>query len=376
MVKGTWRSRRNADLFNHVYNQSIERPVKVVVFDTETIGLNADIDRVIQFSAQTYELRNGVITKTDEYDQYINPEMHIPEAASAVNGITDEFIRDYPTEAEVFERIYNTLATADAWSGHNVTFDIKFMDAMYQRYGKRFQPTVVLDTLQAARDLIDKTSVENFKLATLAVFYGADKDLTFHNSMDDVTATARILEIFLEEYHNRSASESTAEDSPTTLEDMLSKIQNAAPAAPAKVLHVPKVQFMSDFTIWRKDPNKGMQRTYVYTDCGTFYFDRRQFVWGYKEDSMKYPFDEIDMEAFVLACYRWAGCADENEFRHYQPPKKGEKAKSFGNPADYMFKSGKYAGEKIRDIYKKDPDFIRWCAERMEVASKYLESIA
>ncbi|MDE7249653.1 MAG: 3'-5' exonuclease, partial [Lachnospiraceae bacterium] len=68
-----------------------------VVFDLETTGISCRIDRVVEISA--IKVENGQIT--GEFTSLVNPGCPIPYAASQVNGITDEMVKDAP----VFDKV-------------------------------------------------------------------------------------------------------------------------------------------------------------------------------------------------------------------------------------------------------------------------------
>ncbi|MDE6178772.1 MAG: 3'-5' exonuclease, partial [Duncaniella sp.] len=58
----------------------------IVFFDLETTGVDITRDRIVEISVIKL-MPNG-----EEYEKphRVNPEMHIPEASTAVHGITDE----------------------------------------------------------------------------------------------------------------------------------------------------------------------------------------------------------------------------------------------------------------------------------------------
>src|SRR5262249_10288173 len=66
-----------------------------VVLDTETTGLRAlKGDRIVEIGC--VELNDGIPTgKT--FQAYLNPERDVPPQASAVHGLTTEFLADKPT---------------------------------------------------------------------------------------------------------------------------------------------------------------------------------------------------------------------------------------------------------------------------------------
>ena len=63
-----------------------------VVFDLETTGVYPEKDVIIEISA--IKVSGGEIK--EKYSTLVNPGRHIPAGATAVNGITDDMVRDAP----------------------------------------------------------------------------------------------------------------------------------------------------------------------------------------------------------------------------------------------------------------------------------------
>ena len=78
--------------------------MKEIVLDTETTGMDpAQGDRIIEIGC--VELMNHMPTgKTLQL--YINPERDIPAEATAVHGITNDFVADKPGILTGLHRIY------------------------------------------------------------------------------------------------------------------------------------------------------------------------------------------------------------------------------------------------------------------------------
>ena len=69
----------------------------IVFFDLETTGTNINSDRIVEICYLKVYPNGNEETKT----MRINPEMHIPEEASAVHGIYDADVAECPTFKEV-----------------------------------------------------------------------------------------------------------------------------------------------------------------------------------------------------------------------------------------------------------------------------------
>ena len=84
-------------------NRRIDSGEPLIIFDLETTGFNKTTDRILTLSAIKAVYENGVFDLDDRIDIMLNPNMHIPESASKVNGIYDSDVVNCPTEEEAFD---------------------------------------------------------------------------------------------------------------------------------------------------------------------------------------------------------------------------------------------------------------------------------
>lgn len=279
----TWRSRKTGADFLKLLAEHKE----ICIFDTETTGLNSATDRIIQISG--IKLDTQTLEEIDRLDLYINPGYSLPPKITEITGITDEQLADKPTEDEAFPTIFAFFDGA-AVGAYNTPFDKGFMINLYARQGRTFAPPAECDVLEMSKDIVEKGKTPNHKLGTIANYYQADEGLTFHNSMDDVIATVRVLRIFKEEYKKREAN-----------------AQEAELVAPEKIN---SVRFWEGY--------RGFSRQYIHTDIGTFYFDIRSKVWGIKASDTPYSLNEVDMEAVRTRAFEYARVANEQEFARFR----------------------------------------------------------
>jgi DNA polymerase-3 subunit epsilon len=123
--------------------------LREIIFDTETTGLDAREDRIIEL---------GGIELVDHFPTgrtihlYINPDgRKVHPDALAVHGITDESLVDKPKFAEVAQEILDFFGEGQ-WIAHNATFDMGFVNAELGRLGlPPIAPAQVTDTLAIAR---------------------------------------------------------------------------------------------------------------------------------------------------------------------------------------------------------------------------------
>lgn len=90
-----------------------------------------------------------------EMDIYIKAPFPMPEAAMRVNGITDEFLADKPSEEDVVAEIC-AFMEGSILVGYNVDFDIRMISALCDRTHTPLQCSGKMDVLEVARDFVEK----------------------------------------------------------------------------------------------------------------------------------------------------------------------------------------------------------------------------
>ena len=105
----------------------------IVVFDTETTGLNVFEDDILQIAA--VKMRNGEVVKGSEFTVYIDTEREIPAMlGDIVNPIVEE--RKHHDLLTHEEALRQFMAYADGCTllGHNADYDYNILDFNLRRY--------------------------------------------------------------------------------------------------------------------------------------------------------------------------------------------------------------------------------------------------
>lgn len=158
-----------------------------VVIDTETTGLSANRDGIIELSAIRFEEFRPVAGWTT----LINPGQRVQAEASAVNNITDAMVSGAPTVAQVAQSFADFCGTAPI-VGYNLPFDLKFL------YAAGIDLTVkrrkYYDVLAIARKYFKgDLSLSSYKLGYVATQCGL-VPMDAHRSLSDCLTSGLLLD--------------------------------------------------------------------------------------------------------------------------------------------------------------------------------------
>lgn len=192
------RSTRYMKNVLHLFEDNVKR--EFIVVDIETTGKNPEKDYIVEFSAIRYLINERKLHIVSELNVFIKPPVQMADKVIAIHHISNEFLKDKPSEKEVFQSIFDFIGFAPVLAGYNILFDKRFIEMMYHRNGVIFSSIADFDVLEMARDLNNLEETKNFKLSSIASLYGVDEGLIFHNALDDVKATGRLMSVFYNEY--------------------------------------------------------------------------------------------------------------------------------------------------------------------------------
>ena len=165
--------------------------VTFVVIDLETTGGSAADCAITEVGA--VKLRGGECLGT--YQTLVDPGCAIPPEITMITGITQAMVMRAPRMEAVMPSLLEFIGDAVV-VGHNIRFDLGFLDAELARQGRPRLPHRSIDTLALARRLL-RDEVPNCKLGTLADRLRLAHTPS-HRALDDALATGDLLHLLLE----------------------------------------------------------------------------------------------------------------------------------------------------------------------------------
>lgn len=180
----TYEADMNESLLDMIGHCDFIMDNKFVVFDLETTGLSTEIDRVVEIGA--VKLENGKIV--EYYDTLIDPQTHIPEGASEVNGIYDDDVKNSPYIEDVFEFFVNYCKGYKLVAHNGAGFDFKIIRRLAGSMGLPMNNDMI-DSLTEARSVLPQ--IRRHSLEFLCNHYGIVNKKA-HRAYEDAEATAKV----------------------------------------------------------------------------------------------------------------------------------------------------------------------------------------
>ncbi|MFA6658875.1 MAG: 3'-5' exonuclease [Victivallaceae bacterium] len=162
----------------------IKRPI--IFFDLETTGTNIIRDRIVEISVVKI-FPDGA---KESYTRLVNPEMPIPQASSAIHGITDADVVGKPIFGEIAPRLLEYFEGCDIGGYNIIKFDIPLLINEFTRVGIEFKTD--------GRKIIDAYNIfcklyPRSLSAAYTFFCGKTLGEDAHSAEADVLATIDVL---------------------------------------------------------------------------------------------------------------------------------------------------------------------------------------
>ena len=183
------------------FSALFEKYDRLVLFDTETTGLQFSRDEIIEFAAIVVERVDGQVKVLQEYDELItlNPGSFVPPMIEKLTGIsTQDILERGIAKTRVARDIAEMIQGNTLLIAYNAHFDLSFLFYFLLRSG---DPAILKgkDKLDLLTVYKDRRSYPH-KLCNAIEAYGlSGKVVNSHRAVDDVLATVAVMEAMEEE---------------------------------------------------------------------------------------------------------------------------------------------------------------------------------
>lgn len=165
----------------------------IVMFDTETTGLNVFEDDILQIAA--VKMRNGEVVSGSEFCVYVETDREIPAMlGDIVNPIIEERKHHTLLSHHAALRMFMQYADGCRLLGHNADYDWHILDHNLRRYAPEYDlhesHADYLDSLRLVRLL--HPELREHKLKSLLTVLGLE-GTNSHLADDDVNATRSVV---------------------------------------------------------------------------------------------------------------------------------------------------------------------------------------
>ncbi len=168
-----------------------------VALDLETTGLNASSDDIIEIGAA--RVKNGRVTQT--FQRLVGIQRDLPLQISRLTGIQSADLAEQPPLMDILPEFLSWLA-GEPILGHNIAFDLRFLNAYLSAQPTLFQDGQPLgrlrnprvDTLVLARAVLPR--LKDHRLETLVDFFDIDMTAA-HRALEDVFAEIQLFDRLL-----------------------------------------------------------------------------------------------------------------------------------------------------------------------------------
>lgn len=169
---------------------ALKKPI--IFFDLETTGTNITHDRIVEISIIKV-MPNGEET---ERTIRVNPEMHIPEEATAIHHISDEDVAGCRTFKMIAKELAQSFTGCDIAGFNSNRFDIPVLCEEFRRAGVSFDFTKprFIDVQTIFHKKEQRTLIAAYK------FYCGKNLEEAHSASADTRATYEVLKAQLDRY--------------------------------------------------------------------------------------------------------------------------------------------------------------------------------
>lgn len=168
--------------------------LEFVAFDTETTGIWAPANRIVELGAVKFRLSES---RADRFQTLVNPEREIPAEVVDIHGITNSMVRGAATIKEVLSDFAEFCGPDSILIAHNALFDISFVGCETDRVGLELMKNPSLDTVDLLRQY--RPGLASYALQSLMRHFRLGSDQT-HRAADDAALVWKLFTMIAEDF--------------------------------------------------------------------------------------------------------------------------------------------------------------------------------
>lgn len=176
----------------------------LVVFDTETTGVNTAQARIVSSTIAVLHQAEHVV---ERYDWLIDPGIEIPEQASQIHGITTDIARESGIQspfgiAQIVEKLNEMIDRGLSIVVYNAPYDLTLLKNEASRHGVTFLKNIapIIDPLVIDK-YCDKFRKGKRTLEVVAEHYGVPL-VTAHDAGEDAIAAGKVAALLAQRYEH------------------------------------------------------------------------------------------------------------------------------------------------------------------------------
>ncbi len=158
--------------------------INFIAIDVETTGLDSKTDRIIEIGAVKF----AGSKITGSFNTFVNPGMALPDPIIRLTGITPGDLSSAPSFGEVADKLLEFIGHSPL-CGHQIDFDISFLNEELKRIGKPKLASPEIDTALLSRIIVPE--IERFSLKHVAGSLGINLE-NAHRALFDATASGQV----------------------------------------------------------------------------------------------------------------------------------------------------------------------------------------
>ncbi|MBI3956360.1 MAG: 3'-5' exonuclease [Candidatus Kerfeldbacteria bacterium] len=159
---------------------------QLIVLDVETTGFRPDEGHeIVELAAQKI-YRDKVL---EEFQALLRPSRSMDPEVVAIHGITDEMLAVEGKPASEILPLFVTFCGTNTLVGHNIAFDLGFINAHLARLGLPALTNPTMDTIEIAKRLL---IIPSYSLEKVAQYLKVPQPEA-HRALADVNTTRQVL---------------------------------------------------------------------------------------------------------------------------------------------------------------------------------------